>query len=68
MWRGFIREPKVFSFKGKIRPLRYALLSLALFVSQLLLVAGVLRVLGQPLEPDPWFLLVPLRSLRCDQS
>jgi uncharacterized membrane protein YhaH (DUF805 family) len=53
----------LFSFKGKIRPLPYALLCLALFVSQHLLVAGVLRAFGQPLEPDPWFLVIPLRSL-----
>ena len=53
----------LFSFKGKIRPLPYALLCLALFVSQHLLVAGVLRAFGQPLEPDPWFLVMPLRSL-----
>ena len=53
----------LFSFKGKIRPLPYALLSLALFGSQHLLITGVLRALGQPLEPDPWFLVVPLRSL-----
>jgi uncharacterized membrane protein YhaH (DUF805 family) len=53
----------LFSFKGKIRPLPYALLSLALFGSQYLLIAGVLRTFGQPLEPDPWFLVVPLRSL-----
>ncbi len=54
---------RLFSFQGKIRPLPYALLCLALFVSQHLLVAGVLRVFAQPLEPDPWFLVVPLRSL-----
>jgi uncharacterized membrane protein YhaH (DUF805 family) len=53
----------LFSFQGKIRPLPYALLCLALFVSQHLLVAGVLRAFGQPLEPDPWFLVMPLRSL-----
>jgi uncharacterized membrane protein YhaH (DUF805 family) len=55
--------PWLFSFQGKIRPLPYALLCLALFVSQHLLVAGVLRAFGQPLEPDPWFLVMPLRSL-----
>ena len=53
----------LFSFKGKIRPLPYALLSLAIFGSQHLLIAGVLRAFGHPLEPDPWFLFVPLRSL-----
>ena len=53
----------LFSFKGKIRPLPYALLCLALFVSQHLLVAGVRRAFGQPLESDPWFLVIPLRSL-----
>ena len=53
----------LFSFQGKIRPLPYALWCLALFVSQHLLVAGVLRAFGQPLEPDPWFLVMPLRSL-----
>ena len=53
----------LFSFKGQIRPLPYALLSLAIFGSQHLLIAGVLRAFGHPLEPDPWFLFVPLRSL-----
>jgi uncharacterized membrane protein YhaH (DUF805 family) len=55
--------PWLFSFKGKIRPLPYALWCLALFVSQHLLVAGVRRAFGQPLESDPWFLVIPLRSL-----
>jgi hypothetical protein len=51
------------SFSGQIRPLPYALWSLALFLSQHLLVWLILRAHGAGLYPDWWFYAVPLRTL-----
>jgi uncharacterized membrane protein YhaH (DUF805 family) len=54
---------RLFSFKGRIRPLPYALLSLTFFFSQHLVTAGALKAFGQGVAADAWFFLVPLRSL-----
>ena len=53
----------LFRFTGKIGRLPYALASLAAFFSQHLVIAGIARAMGAPVNLDAWFALLPYRAL-----
>jgi uncharacterized membrane protein YhaH (DUF805 family) len=53
----------LFSFRGRVRRLPYALGSLAVFFSQHLAILIIFWVQGLPLRPDPIFYLMPFRWL-----
>jgi hypothetical protein len=56
-----MRSP--FAFEGQIRPLPYALWSIGLFGGQYLFVAAVFHILGQSLNANWRFYVMPLRSV-----
>jgi hypothetical protein len=58
-----VRPVFLFSFKGELRPLPYALGALAVFLSQYAVVVGTAKLLGASLLLDGSFFIVPLRSI-----
>jgi uncharacterized membrane protein YhaH (DUF805 family) len=58
----------LFSFKGQIRPLPYALWSLGIFFSQYVAVFLLFRAQSRPFAPDPQFYISPLRALVWDDK
>src|ERR1700682_226098 len=53
----------LFRFTGKIGRLPYASASLAALFSQHLVIAGIARGMGAPVNLDAWFALLPYRAL-----
>ena len=52
-----------FSFRGELGRTPYLAASASVFFGQHLAAAGVYTAMAQPLEPDWWFWLIPMRSL-----